>query len=114
MEYYENIDTQATLSPTHPPAWPTAYSRVSREVHGEQAVGQRAPLYCDKYFILWDIVDSRTESNPNPNPNPEPNLNPNPNPNPNHEVLTNCGVVKYHWSAVSTVCTLTEMLSLAI
>ena len=38
-----------------------------------------------RYFILWDIVDPRTESNPNPNPNPEPNpkLNPNPNPDPN-------------------------------
>ena len=22
-----------------------------------------------RYFILWDIVDPRTESNPNPNPN---------------------------------------------
>ena len=36
-----------------------------------------------KYFILWDIVDPRTESNPNPNPNPEPNPKPNPNPDPN-------------------------------
>ena len=34
-----------------------------------------------KYFILWDIVDPRTESNPNPNPNPEPNPKPNPDPN---------------------------------
>ena len=37
-----------------------------------------------KYFILWDIVDPRTESNPNPNPNPEPNHKPNHKPNPNH------------------------------
>ena len=36
-----------------------------------------------KYFILWDIVDPRTESNPNPNPNPEPNPEPNPKPHPN-------------------------------
>ena len=38
-----------------------------------------------RYFILWDIVNLRTESNPNPNPNPEPNLKPNPNPKPNPE-----------------------------
>ena len=31
----------------------------------------------DKYFILWDIVDPRTESNPNPNANPDPNPDPN-------------------------------------
>ena len=36
-----------------------------------------------RYFILWDIVDPRTESNPNPNPNPEPNPKPNPKPSPN-------------------------------
>ena len=38
-----------------------------------------------RYFILWDIVDPCTESNPepNPNPNPEPNPKPNPNPDPN-------------------------------
>ena len=36
-----------------------------------------------RYFILWDIVDPRTESNPNPNLNPEPNPKPNPKPNPN-------------------------------
>ena len=28
-----------------------------------------------KYFILWDIVDPRTESNPNPNPNLNLTLN---------------------------------------
>ena len=26
-----------------------------------------------RYFILLDIVDPRTESNPNPEPNPDPN-----------------------------------------
>ena len=31
----------------------------------------------DKFFILWDIVDPRTESNPNPNANPDPNPDPN-------------------------------------
>ena len=36
-----------------------------------------------RYFILWYIVDPRTEPKPNPNPNPEPNPNTNPNPNPN-------------------------------
>ena len=40
-----------------------------------------------KYFILWDIVDPRNESNPNPNPNPEPNPKPNPNPNPNPNLI---------------------------
>ena len=34
-----------------------------------------------KYFILWDIVDPRPESNPNPNPEPNPKPNPNPDPN---------------------------------
>ena len=33
-----------------------------------------------KYFILWDIVDPCTESNPNPEPKPNPNHNPNPDP----------------------------------
>ena len=42
-----------------------------------------AGLGVGEYFILLDIVDPRTESNPNPNPNPEPNPNPNPNPDPN-------------------------------
>ena len=28
-----------------------------------------------RYFILLDIVDPRTESNPNPNPNPNPDPN---------------------------------------
>ena len=28
-----------------------------------------------RYFILWDIVDSRTEPNPKPNPNPNPDPN---------------------------------------
>ena len=60
-----------------------------------------------RYFILWDIVDPRTESNPNPNrnpqpnPNPEPNPNPNPNPNPepnpkpDSNLEPNCGFMHY-------------------
>ena len=36
-----------------------------------------------RYFILWDIVDPRTESNPKPEPKPKPEPNPNPNPDPN-------------------------------
>ena len=36
-----------------------------------------------RYFILLDIVDPRTESNPNPNPNPNPEPNPKPNLNLN-------------------------------
>ena len=66
---------------------------------------QRGPLWCIsraqysmlirpyRYFILWDIVDPRTESNPNPNPNPEPNPKPNPNPNPNPKPNPNLNLI---------------------
>ena len=51
-------------------------------------------LALGKYFILWDIVDPRTESNPNPNPKPKPNPEPKPNPNPNPD--PNCGFTIFH------------------
>ena len=45
-----------------------------------------------RYFILWDIVDPRTESNPNPNPEPNPHPNPEPNSNHNPNPDPNCGL----------------------
>ena len=48
--------------------------------------------YFGRYFILWDIVDPRTKSNPNSNPNHEHNPKPNPNPNP----YPNCGFIISH------------------
>ena len=52
-----------------------------------------------KYFILWDIVDPCTESNPNPNPNPEPKPNPNPDPNCGFTTVypIRCDKMKYFW-----------------
>ena len=75
----------------------------------ETAMTQRScKFFLGKYFILWDIVDPRSESNPNrnpnlepkpnpnPNPNPEPNPKPNPNPNPNPNPDPTCGFTISH------------------
>ena len=55
-------------------------------------IGQLSYFRAGRYFILWDIVDPRTESNPNPNPEPNPHPNPEPNSNHNPNPDPNCGL----------------------
>ena len=72
-------------------------------------IAEWVTTWVSQCFILRDIVDPRTESNPNPEPNPNPNPKPNPDPNCGFTISHKMKYLRPHACIGITQCWLSNL-----